>query len=79
MSNIEHLIENAIVKLEEGKTYQDWLDMWPQHEMLKLVKSPPEEIWQMAQYCVYTYGQNIKWDTEAEIEKAYGYPIPKGE
>ena len=79
MSNIEHLIENAITSIEENKTYEDWRSDWRQKAMLKEVMSDAWEIWQMAQYCYYTYRQDIIWKTEDEIEKRYGYPIPEGE
>lgn len=77
MSNIEHLIENAIVAIEENKEYEDWKSAWQQKAMLKEVMSDAWEIWQMAQYCVYTYKQSIIWDTEERLEKEYGYKVSK--
>lgn len=77
MSNIEHLIENAIVAIEEHKEYEDWKSAWQQKAMLKEVMSDAWEIWQMAQYCVYTYKQSIIWDTEERLEKEYGYKVSK--
>lgn len=77
MSNIEHLIENAICAMENGKGYDDWMEMWQTREQLKYVKSPSSEIWEMAQYCYFTYRESIIWKTEDEIEKKYGYPIPE--
>ena len=77
MSNIEHLIENAITAIEENKTYEDWRTDWRQEAMLKDVMSDAWEIWEMAQYCVYTYKPSVIWDTEEKLEKEYGYKVPK--
>jgi len=77
MSNIEHLIENAITTIENGKDYEDWLSAWQQKAMLKEVESDPWEIWQMAQYCYYTYRESVIMDTEKEMEDRYGYKIPE--
>ena len=77
MSNVEHLIENAICVLERGKDYDYWMDMWQTKEQLKYVKSPPEEIWEMAVYCCFTYKDSVAWKTEDEIVAKYGYPIPE--
>ena len=77
MSNIEHLIENAIVSIEHNECYEDWLSKWQQEAMIHEVKSPPEEIWEMAQYAVYTYKTSIVWKLMDKVEKAYGYPMPE--
>ena len=77
MSNIEHLIENAIVAMEEKHDYDWWISTWQTKAMIKEVKSPPDEIWQMAQYVYYTYRQSLIWDLTDEIEKKYGYPVPE--
>ena len=76
MSNTEHLIENAIVCLEEKKSYEDFIDTDVNKRMFKLVKSPPEEIWDMAIYVYYTYRESIVWKTEDELVKRYGYLVP---
>ena len=75
MSNIEHLIENAIGCIEKKASYEDFIDTWYNKEMLKEVKATPEEIWEMAIYVCTTYRDSIKWQTEDELEKAYGYKI----
>ena len=77
MSNIEHLIENAITAIEENKKYEDWVSAWQQKTMLKEVMSDPWEIWQMAQYCVYTYKDSITWKLMDKVEAAYGYRMPE--
>lgn len=77
MSNIEHLIENAITCLEKNRDYDYFRMMWQNAEMIKYVHASLEEIWEMAIYVVTTYKDSIVWKTEDEIEKKYGYPIPE--
>ena len=77
MSNIEHLIENAIGCIEEKKSYDDFISADVNKRMLKLVKSPPQEIWYMAIYVYYTYRPSVIWETEDELEKRYGYRVPE--
>ena len=77
MSNIEHLIENAITSIEHNESYEDWLNKWQQKAMIKEVMSDPWEIWQMAQYVVYTYKNSIEWKLMDKVEAVYGYPMPK--
>mgnify|MGYP007038269408 CR=1 FL=1 len=76
MSNVEHLIENAIDCLDRGQSFEDFLSYKFNKDMLKMVKSPAEEIWEMAIYVKYTHDESLKWELEEEIEKKYGYPIP---
>ena len=75
MSNAEHLIENAIVCMEENKSYDDFISADVNKRMFEFVKSPPEEIWEMAIYVYYTYRESVTWETEDKLEKAYGYKI----
>lgn len=77
MSNIEHLIENAIISIEHNETYDDWKNKWQQKAMIPEVMSDPWEIWQMAQYVVYTYKNHIVWKLMDKVEAAYGYPMPE--
>ena len=50
MSCAEHIIENAITAIANGKTYKEWIENEPNKGY---VKSDPKEIWKMAMY-VYT-------------------------
>ena len=70
MSNLEHLIDNAITTLEEGKDFDFWMSLWYTKEQLKKVQSPPEEIWEIANYCYYSYREQIIWETN-------GCPVPE--
>lgn len=77
MSNIQHLIENAITCLEENRDFDYFISMWQNKEMLKYVNASPEDIWEMAIYVITTYREGVVWETEDKIEKKYGYPIPE--
>ena len=76
MSNIEHLVENAINCIERKLDYEDFRKAWHNKEMLKEVKASPMEIWEIAQYVYYSYRESIIWRTEDEMEKRYGYKAP---
>lgn len=64
MSNIEHLIENALTAMEENPkdTYQAFeeamSDMRNQY-MLKEVSISKNELWAIAQYIFYTWLPNV--------------------
>ena len=51
MSNAEHAFENAIRALEEGRPFEEWKSI---DISLDYVSATAEEIWDMAQYAVYT-------------------------
>ncbi len=74
MSNIEHLIENALTAMEENPkdTYQAFeeamSDMRNQY-MLKEVSISKNELWAIAQYIFYTWLPNV----------GYKDLIPQGE
>ena len=55
MSNIEHLLENAISEIEHGKGIEDFVSRWYNTQMLNSVNATADEIWQMAQYVVFSY------------------------
>lgn len=79
MSYPEHLIENAIVCLEENKGLDYFLEQPYNREMLKHVSAKPTEIWDMAMYVYYSYVPWIKSKTIDEMEKRYGYTAPEEE
>ena len=54
MSNIEHLIENAIIAVEEGKSFEDFNSAEHNKKMLRRVCACADEIWEIAQYVVYS-------------------------
>ena len=71
MSNIEHLIENAITTIEENQTFKDFIGYNYNKMMLETVSASAEEIWEMALYVHYVYKSGIILDM---VDK-YGYVI----
>ena len=57
MSDIEHLIENAIVCVQSGKSREDFMGYSYNQLMLARVKATGEEIFEMAQYVVYAHDE----------------------
>lgn len=58
MSNLEHLIENAIEAVKNNTSFKKWRD-WEQRYGNYLnadyIKATPEEIWEIAVYVVCTH------------------------
>ena len=54
MSNLEHLIENAIVAIKSDKDINDFKSVVYNQVMLQNVTATAEEIWEMASYVIYT-------------------------
>ena len=54
MSNLEHLIENAIVAIKSDKDINDFKSVVYNQVMLNKVTATAEEIWEMASYVIYT-------------------------
>lgn len=63
MSNCEHLIENALVSMQRAerentdiyKAFQDEMSWSGNKAMLDEVSMTKEELWQIAQYILYSY------------------------
>lgn len=59
MSNLEHLIENGLCLLVEGKSYREWRELmqqdcnWGENENITL-----DNLWEICQYVIFT------WDSE---------------
>ena len=59
MSNLEHLIENGLCHLSEGKSYREWHELmqqdcnWNGNENITL-----DNLWEICQYVIFT------WDAE---------------
>jgi len=66
MSNIEHLIENAIFDMERGVGYEAYVAEWPQAIMFPMVSATPDEIWEIAQYVITTYRDYILMEQEGK-------------
>lgn len=59
MSNLEHLIENGLCRLDEGKSYREWREImqqdcnWEGNENITI-----DNLWEICQYVIFT------WDVE---------------
>ena len=59
MSNLEHLIENGLNRLNEGKSYKEWREImrgdcnWTGNENITI-----DNLWEICQYVIFT------WDIE---------------
>ena len=66
MSNLEHLIENGLCRLNEGTSYIEWREImqrdcnWKGNENITL-----DNLWEICQYIIFT------WDLEKE--RRYDY------
>ena len=52
MSNAEHAIENAVFAIEHGIDFHEWNKNKDINFMY--ISATPDEVWQMAQWVVYT-------------------------
>lgn len=75
MTISEHLIENAIERLEMGYDYDDFMSAKILKEQARQVGISLTDLWYMAQYIYYVYKPHI----ESEIKERYGYDIDKEE
>ena len=62
MSNLEHLIENGLCRLDEGKSYKEWYEImqhdvnWKGNENITM-----DNLWEICQYVIFT------WDSEKNL------------
>jgi len=62
MSNLEHLIENGLCLLDEGKSYKEWRELmqqdfnWEGNENITI-----DTLWEICQYVIFT------WDSERTL------------
>ena len=68
MSNVEHLIENALISMESNEdayeSFQREMSKKYNRDMLKMVHITLDELWEIAQYIKYSYCWNCKMDRE---------------
>ena len=66
MSDIEHLLENAVICMENKEDFKDFLEMWQTKDQLTRVSATADELWMMAQWVVYTYKYAVIADIPLE-------------
>ena len=55
MSNLEHAIENALVCIENGKSFKEFAEKENDLGNLNGISATAGEIWEIAEYVKYTY------------------------
>ena len=63
MTNCEHLIENALIAMKKARsagkdTYKAFhyeMSIYPNNDMLQRVNITIDELWEIAQYIVFTW------------------------
>ncbi len=83
MTNCEHLIENALMSMQKARNeradvyeaFQDEMSHVYNKEMLREVCVTKKELWEIAQYVMYVYEPDIKYNLEEEMENRYGYRL----
>lgn len=67
MSGAQHLIENAIHCIEDGKSYEDFSNASVNQHMSSIYNIDLEDVWGMAMQVVYTMKLNWVSDTLAVL------------
>lgn len=83
MTNCEHLIENALMSMKKAESdgvstydaFQNAMNSNHNKAMLREVCVTKKELWEIAQYIMYIYEEDIKSDIRAEMENRYGYRL----
>jgi len=75
MTNAEHLIENAIIYIEEEKDFDHFSSQEYNKYMSEILGINLNIIWEMSQYIVWTLKPNWLSIKEAEMEESYGYKL----
>ena len=63
MSNLEHLVENGLSRLDEGKSYREWREImqqdinWEGNENITL-----DNLWEICQYVIFTWYSNRTYE-----------------
>lgn len=61
MSNLEHLIEKGLCRLDEGKSYREWREImqqdinWEGNENITI-----DNLWEICQYVYYVWTEELK-------------------
>lgn len=78
MTSLEHLFETAIECIESNQCYNDWVKLDStviNAKNMNPLTTDLMDIWEMAQYAVFTYKPSIVAQVTNEIEGKYGYKV----
>lgn len=73
MSNLEHLIENTLMALEDGRPYDDVISGIKMDINFPACNLTEQEVWEICQYVKYTWCQELKGqvsDLKERLKKA---------
>ena len=75
MSNLEHLIENGLCRLSEGKSYRDWREImqqdcnWEGNENITI-----DNLWEICQYVIFTWdSEKTRLNPQEHVEQKKGF------
>lgn len=75
MTNAEHLIENAIIDMEDGKDFEHFSNQKHNKLMSEMSGVDLNIVWEMAQHIVWSLKPAWLSNKEAEMEERYGYRL----
>ncbi len=75
MTNAEHLIENAIIDMENRKDFEYFSSQKHNKLMSEMCNINLSSVWEMAQYVVWSLKPVWLSDKEIEMENRYGYRL----
>ena len=75
MTNAEHLIENAICNMENGKDFEYFSSQKHNKLMSEMSNINLSSVWEMAQHIVWSLKPAWLSDKELEMENRYGYRL----
>jgi hypothetical protein len=75
MSGAQHLIENAIICIEEGKSYEDFLNASGNKIISSATDIELKYVWDMAMHVVYTLKSSWVSDTLAVLRGATPFDL----
>ena len=74
MSNLEHLLENGLMRLSEDKlSYEEWIEEtskdfnWTPWVCINI-----DDLWEICQYIEYRYIPNLREEIDELREQVYG-------
>lgn len=70
MSNLEHLIENTLMAIEDGRPYDDVILGIKMDINFPACNLTEQEVWEICQYVKYTWCRDLENKLNAQLEEA---------
>ena len=71
MSNLEHLIENTLMAIEDGRPYNDVVLGIKMDINFPACNLTEQEVWEICQYVKYTWCRDLENKLNAQLEEAH--------